>query len=254
MENNEILNVAGLAGRILLESGAEAYRVEETMVKICESFGVDEAQSFVTTTGVMMSITHEKKNYAKISRIQKRGVDLHKIDEINDLSRNIKAKGYTIAEVFEQLLQIDQQPRYSYGVTLFFSALSAFGFGLFFHGSLADALCAFVIGLCIKFVTINMERNEINEFFTNAISAGVAAFLALGCIHFSLADSLDIVIISSIMLLVPGLAITNAIRDTVAGDYLAGVARGAEAFLTAIAIAVGIVAVLSVWMRVMGGM
>lgn len=43
MESNEILNVAGLAGRLLLESGAEAYRVEETMVKICESFGVDEA-------------------------------------------------------------------------------------------------------------------------------------------------------------------------------------------------------------------
>lgn len=253
MESNEILNVAGLAGKILLESGAEAYRVEETMVKICESFDVDEAQSFVTTTGMMMSITNHKQNYAKISRIQKRGVDLHKIHEINDLSRNIKAKGYTIEEVQKKLMQIDQEARYAYGITLFFSALSAFGFGLFFKGTLTDAMCAFVIGLCIKFVAISMERNEINDFFNHAISAGVAAFLALCCVHFALADSLDIVIISSIMLLVPGLAITNAIRDTVAGDYLAGVSRAAEAFLTAIAIAVGIVSVLSMWMRMMGG-
>lgn len=254
MENNEILNVAGLAGRILLESGAEAYRVEETMVKICEGFGVEEAQSFVTTTGVMMSITHHKVNYAKISRIQKRGVDLHKIDAINHLSRNIKSEGYSIQEVSEKLQRIDQQPRYSYQVTLFFSALSAFGFALFFKGTLADALCAFVIGLCIKFVAIGMEQNEINDFFNNAISAGVAALLALSFLHMGWADSLDIVIISSIMLLVPGLAITNAIRDTVAGDYLAGVSRAAEAFLTAVAIAVGIASVLSLWMRLMGGM
>lgn len=254
MESNEILNVAGYAGRILLESGAETYRVEETMVKICEGFGVEEAQSFVTTTGLMMSITHHQMNYSKISRIQKRGVDLHKIDEINELSRSIVSKGYSIQEVQAELSRIDHELRYSYGITLFFSALSAFGFALFFKGSWMDALCAFVIGLVIKFVFISMERNGTNDFFNNAISAGVAAVFALGFVHIGWADSQDIVIISSIMLLVPGLAITNAIRDTVAGDYLSGVARGAEAFLTAIAIAVGIVSVISMWMRLMGGL
>ena len=64
---------------------------------------------------------------------------------------------------------------------------------------------------------------------------------------------MDKVIIGSIMLLVPGLAITNAIRDTVAGDLVSGLARGAEAFLTAIAVAVGTGVVLSFWIRVFGG-
>lgn len=254
MENNEILNVAGFAGRLLLENGAEAYRVEETMVKICESFGVDEAQSFVTTTGVMMSITNKKQNYAKISRIQKRGVNLYKIDAINDLSRNIKKAHMSIQEVQEALQKIDQEPRYSYAITLLFSALSAAGFAGFFKGSFADAMCALAIGMVVKFVSIGMEKNQINVFFNNAISAGVAALCSLICIHFQLADSLDIIIISSLMLLVPGLAITNAIRDTVAGDYLAGISRGAEAFLIALAIAVGIAVVLQMWASTMGGM
>lgn len=252
MESNEILNVAGYAGKILLESGAEAYRVEETMVKICESFGVEDAQSYVTTTGVMMSITHRNQNYAKISRIQKRGVDLHKIDAINDLSRTIQLRGLDIVNVKDALYQIDHEKRYGYKTTLLFSALSAFGFAGFFKGSLKDALVAFVIGMLIKWVSLGMEKSDVNAFFNHAISAGVAALCALIAIHFELANSLDIVIISSIMLLVPGLAITNAIRDTVAGDYLAGISRGAEAFLIAIAIAVGIATVFQLWSNMMG--
>ncbi len=247
MDGNEILNVAGMAGRILLESGAEAYRTEETMVKICEGFGMEDAQSYVTTTGIMMSITHEKKNYAKITRIQRRGVDLNKIDLINALSRNICAKGYTIAQVEEELHRIDEMGRYAYFTTLFFSALSAFGFAFFFHGTWKDAICAFVIGLAIKFVSLGMEKSGINLFFHNALAAGVGGLLAVGSIKVGWADSLDTVIISSIMLLVPGLAITNAIRDSVAGDYVTGLSRAVEAFLCAIAIAVGIVAVLTLW-------
>jgi len=253
MECNDLLNVAGYAGKILLESGAEAYRCEETMVKIAQSFDVDEVQAFVMTTGMMLSITHDHHNYAKIIRIQKRGVDLHKIDRINELSRTIKAKHYDINEVMEQLQQIDQEKRYSYSMTLLFSALSALGFALFFQGSIKDALCSFIIGLCIKIAAIGMEQNKINVFFQNALSAGVGAFMSLLCLQFCLCDSLDIVIISSIMLLVPGLAITNAIRDSVAGDYVSGLTRAVEAVLTAVAIAVGIGIVFSIWMNVMGG-
>lgn len=254
MESNEILNVAGYAGKILLESGAEAYRVEETMVKICEGFGIEEAQSFVTTTGVMMSITHHKVNYSKISRIQKRGTDLHKIHCINDLSRNITSRSLSIEQVQAELQRIDHEPRYSYGTTLFFSALSAFGFAFFFGGDGKDALCAFVIGMMIKYVALGMEKNQINVFFEHAISAGVGAIGALIASSFGCLSDLDTVIISSIMLLVPGLAITNAIRDTVAGDYLAGVSRAAEAFLIAIAIAVGIAMVFQMWGFIVGGM
>lgn len=253
MKSNEILNVAGFAGKILLESGAEAYRVEETMVKMCQGFGVEEAQSFVTTTGVMMSITNNHQVYSKISRIQKRGTDLHKIDAINHLSRNIHVHHLSIQEVHDELVVIDQTKRYSNRITLFFSALSAFGFAGFFKGSMQDAICAFAIGMLVKIVSIWMDKYQINAFFNNAISASVAALSALISVHFAWADSLDIVIISSIMLLVPGLAITNATRDTVAGDYLAGISRAAEAFLIALAIAVGIASIFQVWTNIMGG-
>jgi uncharacterized membrane protein YjjP (DUF1212 family) len=41
------------------------------------------------------------------------------------------------------------------------------------------------------------------------------------------------------MTLVPGVAITNAMRDVIAGDLLAGTMKGVEALLIALALAAG---------------
>ena len=97
-----------------------------------------------------------------------------------------------------------------------------------------------------------MNTYHLNNFFINAIASGIAAALALGIHTLDPQADMDIMIISSIMLLVPGLAITNAIRDTVAGDYVSGVARALEAVIVAVAIAAGIGFVLSIGMK--GGM
>ena len=93
----------------------------------------------------------------------------------------------------------------------------------------------------------------INSFLNTSISAGILALLAIIFIKINLSNDMDKVIIGSLMLLVPGLSITNAIRDTLAGDLVSGLARGAEAFLTAIAVAIGTGIVLSFWISVFGG-
>ena len=89
---NEILQVATFAGQIILENGGETYRVEETIWRICKAFGADEAESFVTPTGIMASICHNSETYSLIKRVSNRTVDLDKIDLVNDLSRNILLK------------------------------------------------------------------------------------------------------------------------------------------------------------------
>lgn len=254
MKTDQLLNVAGYAGKLLIESGAEIYRVEETMVRLCRSFHeVQDAESFVTPTGIMLSITVDDKTATKVLRVRSRGVDLNCIDRINELSRQASETPFPLDTLEKQLYEIGTKERYSFWITLLFSALSAAGFAIFFQGSMLEAVCAFCIGLIIKTITWVMEQRDLNSFFTNAIGAAFAAMAALLLHHVLPVTDLDIMIISSIMLLVPGLAITNAIRDTVAGDYLSGVARATEAFLVAVAIAAGIGIVLSIFM-VQGGM
>lgn len=255
MNTDQLLDVASYAGKLLIESGAEIYRVEETMVRLCKSFPeVEDAQSFVTTTGIMFSITVAKKTHTKILRVHTRGVDLNCIDKINSLSRETAGCTYTIDQLTQRLERIGEERRYSFWTTLFFGALSAGGFAVFFGGSYMEAILSFLIGLVIKAVSALMEQRGLHGFFTNAIAAAIGALAALAAHALCPQTDADILIISSIMLLVPGLAITNAIRDTVSGDYLSGVARATEAFLVAIAIAVGIGVVLSMSIGLSGGM
>ncbi len=255
MDADQLLEVTCYAGKLLIESGAEVYRVEETMVRLSTSFPeVEDAQSFVTTTGIMFSITVNKKTQTKILRVHTRGVDLNCIDKINHLSREAARRHFSIEELYERLHEIEQEKRYSICMIILFGALSAGGFAIFFHGTLMEACFSFFIGICIKIVSILLEKRGVHGFFTNAIAAAVSAICALFFHSLCKTANTDIMIISSIMLLVPGLAITNAIRDTVAGDYLSGVARATEAFLVAIAIAAGIGFILSLSIGISGGM
>lgn len=253
MDVNEILKVASYAGKIMLESGAEAYRVEETMNRICTSLGIESASSYATPTVIISSVSHNGIIKSLVERISNRSVDLQKIHKVNDLARNISKENITLEELKKRLKEIEDEKRYSNKTTILFSAIGAFGFVFLFGGSLRDAIAAFFIGLAVKYVSIKCENIGLNSFFITSISAGILGLLAIISIKINLANDIDKVIIGSIMLLVPGLAITNAIRDTVAGDLVSGLARGAEAFLTAIAVAVGTGVVLSFWISVFGG-
>lgn len=251
---NEILQVATLAGQIILENGGETYRVEETIWRICKAFGAEQAESFVTPTGIMASICHCGETYSLIRRISNRTVNLDKIDLVNNLSRNIVLKNFTVSEFKKELLIINSGKRYSFLISLLFSALAAGSFTILFGGNPKDMFSASIIGLVIRILTIKGSDLGINPFFINSISSATAAFLAIILIKLNIASHLNETIIGSIMLLVPGLSLTNAIRDTIAGDLVSGLTRAAEAFLIAISIAVGTGAALSFWISNFGGL
>lgn len=254
MDINKILHVATDAGRIILENGGETYRVEETIERICYSFGVEDASSFATPTGIIVSVSDKcEKSYSLVRRVQNRTVNLQKIHEVNDLARNITLTKYTLDEVSNLLNKIDNGIRYSEKETIIWSALAAASFAILFDGNIKDFICAFIIGLLLKKFTILSSNLSINSFFINSIGGAFAALMALTLGQFSLASNVDSVTIASIMLLVPGLAITNAIRDTIAGDFLSGLIRGAEAFLIAVSIAAGSGLVFKIWLNIFGG-
>ncbi len=119
------------------------------------------------------------------------------------------------------------------------AAIFTMGFSLFFHGTFKDAICAFVLGAFLKWGMNYLDKIDFSSFFKYIISGAMVTLLSIGCANLSLCNSLDNVIISVDMLLVPGLAITNAIRDTVSGDLVSGLARTAEAIFIAVGIAVG---------------
>lgn len=254
MSANRIIHIAADAGKIILENGGETYRVEETMSRICNAFGISLAESFVTPTGIMISVTTDcDQTITIVKRIKSRTVDLEKIAKVNDLSRNIKSQGLTLDQVKVELNTINTTKRYSDKTLILFSCITVSFFTLMFGGDFHDFCVSFIIGGLIKILTLALSKVNLNDFFINVLGGALAALLALLSVNFNLATHVDKITIGSIMLLVPGLSITNAIRDTIAGDLLAGISRALEAFLIAVAIAAGSGTIITLWVIYFGG-
>ncbi|WP_238916056.1 threonine/serine exporter family protein [Clostridium sp. YIM B02555] len=252
MDLNKLLKVTTLAGKIMLESGAETYRVEETMTRICLGFGADSADCFVIPTGIIVTVAYKEEVATLVKRITSRGVDLNKIDKINDLSRKIQTVKMDMCKFNDELIAISEGDRYSFLITLLWSSITAGCFAIVFGGDIKDFGGACIIGALIKIVSIIFQKLNINEFFVNSVCGGICAFFAALFFKSGICSNLDKTIIGSIMLLVPGLAITNAIRDTIAGDFLSGITKASEAFLIAVSIAVGTGAVLILFINKFG--
>ena len=240
IDENKVIDVVLIAGRILLEAGAETYRIEDTMNRIAHSYGLHDTYSFVTSTAIIFSLND--RTSTRLIRIRERTTDLEKIALTNSLSRKISSKQLTIDEAKNELLQLKRASLQFSFLTNLIAAFVACGFFLFMFGGVAsDAWIACLAG-GIAFLTFSFVQKYIQiKFFSEFVaSISIAAiFTKLG-----IAKNQDIITIASVMPLVPGILITNAIRDLLAGELLAGMSRGVEAALTAFAIGAGVAIVL----------
>ena len=233
-----------LAGRIMMESGAETYRVEDTMLRMARSQSLDDAQSYVTPTGIIFSLGRTQPT--RVTSISIRNTDLHKITLVNNISRKLTSQIITLEQAYDELKNIE--------ITNFFlpmiiqvlaASVASSCFLVLLYDAWSNVPAAFVaggIGLYVVTVVQEMTRVKFFSEFLAALVVGTVAFLA---VKFGYGTDLDQIIIGGVMPLVPGLLITNAVRDLMAGHFTSGMAKGAEAFLTAFAIGSGIALVLS---------
>ena len=240
MNYDELLNISTEIGYRLLESGGEIYRVEESIQRIFEAYGIFTAEVFVIPSCIIVTVCDEDgHSLTKIRRIRGLGMDLEKVVQFNALCRRICRERPEFQEVHREIRRIDQCTGCTFWQQLFAFALISFSFTLFFGGDLTDACFAIFCGIGVKLVLHNMSRFEANSFFTNIIASGTAAVIALFFVRIGLAHNSDKMIIGTLMNLVPGIAITNVMRDIIAGDLIAGLIKLTEALLVATAIALG---------------
>src|SRR5699024_1486374 len=106
VDNKLIIKVCMLAGKIMLESGAETHRVEDTMNRIAEAYGCKDVQSFAMPTGVHFSI--QESDASHFLRVSSRATDLHKIADVNDISRNIASGDIPLNQAVEMLQNVER--------------------------------------------------------------------------------------------------------------------------------------------------
>lgn len=234
-----ILDACLLAGRILLQSGAETFRVEDTMVRMARACGV-EAESFVMPTGILFST--KDAEWAKLNRITSRSTDLAKVIQVNDVSRRLTEGAIDIREALARLQVIHKAPEsYPTWARLLFAALTSGCFLLMFKGALHDFLPACAIGMLGYGMDVLVYRTIGLKFFAELFAAfciGLGAHLF--SIHSGFGGPFNRMVVASVMPLVPGMLITNAVRDLMTGHLVSGISKGMEASLAAFAIGAGI--------------
>ncbi|MDY3920013.1 MAG: threonine/serine exporter family protein [Candidatus Limivivens sp.] len=253
-EEKEVLELALQAGHVLLENGAEIFRVEETMDRICRHYGVESVNEFVLSNGIFVTAGSEKeKVFAKVQHIPVSSTNLHKVTAVNQLSREIEEGKYTLAQASEKLEQIRKMPDKRKIVQILASGAGSAAFCYLFGGNLWDSFAAFVSGLLLYIYILQISVPHLSKMVGN-IGGGALVTAICGIFYFTgIGEHLNYMIIGSIMPLIPGVAFTNAIRDVADGDYISGSVRMLDALLVFLSIAIGVGLGISIMGRLAGG-
>ncbi len=244
MEHNlsqrEVLDAASSIGYYLLKYGGEINRVEDTVQRICYAYGMDKVHVFAIASTIITTVEKDGVSLSQSQRVQKLETNLDKVEQFNALSRRICTELLSYDEIVKEGNKINARPTYSNLLHMLAYALIGGAFAVFFGGGVLEFIVGFIVGFILKNVVNLGNLLQSPPFFTNAAGAAVTVSL----IHLAslFVGNLDIetTSIGVLMNLVPGVLLTNCIRDFVATDYTAGSAKIVEAFMTAAAIALGV--------------
>ena len=240
MEAPKLLTCALDIGEQMLLSGAEIGRVEDSIRHICTAYGCKRTDVFTITSSILVTVQDTEGNFHTQSRRITGGkTDLDRLDRLNALSRKICASRPSWEAVQEELTRILARPTYPFWLEVLASAVIAGAFAVFFGGSWADGLVAAVLGGLLHITVSLLRLARMNQILTNVVASFLVSAAAIAATNLGLGHDPNEIIIGNIMLLIPGIALTNSLRDMISGDIISGLLRFLDAILVAVAIAAG---------------
>lgn len=240
---HELLNL----GEAMLANGAEINRVEDTLNRMGKAYGASQMNVFVITSFMVVTMSFcDGTEITQTRRILNPGVtDFRKLEDLNALSRRccqqpIPPEDFRIE--LGNIQNVSKERRKFY----LGSVLAAGSFTVFFGGSMADGAAAAVFAVLICMLKEYLAPYCTNQMVFNLICSVVAG-LGIGALsRLNPYMHMDKIMIGDIMLLIPGIAMTNAVRDVLVGDTISGVMRLVETLLWAGALACGFMA--AIWL------
>lgn len=233
----DVMQVATEAGHIMLENGAEIFRVEETMERITRHYGIDSGHFFVLSNGIL---TSGGTRYSNVEFIPFKGAQLEKVVAVNRLSRTIEKGGCTIQEARERLSEIKNMKAKPFLEQVMGSAVGSGAFCAIFGGSILDCAASFIIGLLLYVFVLLVSRRGMSKIVTNILGSILATVLSVVFMRIGFGQHPGNIIIGSLIPLIPGVPFTNGIRDLANEDYIAGSTRMIDALTVFFCIAAGV--------------
>ena len=240
MDYNILLDLAVELGYRLAINGAETYRIEESISRVLAAYGI-QAEVFAIPNCLHVSMeTPDGIPLTRMRRIEHHGNNLDAMEVYSNLSRRVCTEHPDTQVWTLWLKEAESKPRsYSILYQLLGGFLAGCGYCIVFGGGYIDCLWAGICGIAVAIVNYYLSKMRINNFFATIVSAFVMALIAYSVVSIGFSHNADTIIIGTLMILVPGLLFTNALRDIIFGDTNSGINRIVQVFLIAAAIALG---------------
>lgn len=245
MHKKLLMKTALLAGKILMENGAEVYRTEDTMERIIRK-GVGEVRTdvyytHVTLTGLFVRVEGYGTDFY---RVENRTYNLTKTTAVNTLSRAYTEGRINLIDMYDALKRIQKEDsKVKDWFKILCAGILSGGIVLIFEGSFWDLMPGIIAGAAAYYAYVKiigyLKAPFISEYISTFIG-GVAGYLGYALLN---GQSLRLAMIGAVVPLVPGITITNSMRDIMARQYISGMIRFVETFCVAFALGAGIVTV-----------
>ncbi|MDW8565701.1 threonine/serine exporter family protein [Staphylococcus shinii] len=234
------MSVILIAGKILLSSGAEIARVEDTMKRMALCMGYNNSQGYVINNFINFSLS--ENHDTRIVRINKNATNLLKIFQVNSISRQLTNNNISIHQAYNLLSNIEHT---TLTIALWKKLIAAGFISLSFlylqGGDWQNIIPTFIAGSVGFLIVEWMQSRSPTMFIPELVASFVLGFIILlSAKLFNTNQTIGPAMIASIMPIVPGVLITTAIQDLFSRHMLMFTAKFLEALVIAFAIGSGI--------------
>ena len=243
-EQNRLLHGMLEMGDLMLDCGAEVSRVEDTLTRLGRAYGAEHVEVFVITSIISITLAFpDDEASTETRRVHSGGgTDFYRLEKLNALSRACCAHPFPLPEMRQRLdaIAAGHKP-FPAG-----SVLTGGWVAVFFGGTVWDGLVAAAFGALICLLQLWLGRTKLNTVAFNllvTLLTGLGVGLTTAVIP---GLHMDTIIMGDIMLMIPGLAITNAVRNMLVGDTISGAVRLLESLIWAAALAGGFMMALAI--------
>lgn len=256
MENECMMEAVQLAGRIILENGGETYRVEDTVERMGRAFGCTKVEVFAVPSGVFITLAFpDGEEKTSVKRIRRRLTHLKKVDDANQVSRAVAAGGISPQEALIRLKEIESwEDVRGWAFMPWAAALSSSCFAMMFGGSITDGAVAFICAAITQGLIRLLRKYSMYQIVASLAGGAICTLLPLLFRRLTGLGIVDAMVAGALMPLLPGLAMANAVQDTMRGDMLSGLTHAAQAIMICALVAGGALVAQSLFMLLEMGM
>ena len=235
--------------RRLHQYGTAAPRLEMAVSRMGERLGL-RIEVWSSPTAIILSAsTLDATNAAalaevtQVMRLPPGDVDLARLCRVDRIADDVIAGTLDVEDGFRQLRALTEpRPRWWWPLTVAAFGIAAAMVAVLLHGAWVDQLAAGLIGIVIGQVTVSSAGHPRMAVASEAIAALLATLIAGAIGAFIVPLALKTVVISGLIVLMPGLALTNAVREISTQHLVSGTARLAGALSSLLKLTFGTLA------------